>query len=99
MELTKEYFDEQLKNLASKSDVDNLKEFVQTNLVTKKEFDDRLAELPTKEDFSNLLNAVDGIAKQLSALTDEQSTSASRSERMEAWIMKAATKIGVEYKP
>jgi hypothetical protein len=106
MELTKEYFDEQLKNLATKDDLknlatkdelDNLKTFVQSNLVTKKEFEDRLAELPTKRDFNGLLRAVDGLAKQLTGLTDELSVGASRSKRMEDWIIKAAEKIGVEY--
>lgn len=115
MELTKEYFDEQLKNLATKEDlkgfatkedlkvidsrVADLQRFVQENLVTKQELDKRFDELPTREDFSKVLNAVDGIAKQFKDQADEQSANASRSERMEAWIIKAAHKIGVEYKP
>src|SRR5262245_6183759 len=93
MELTKEYFDKQLKNLATKndvsainqridslptpkdlekfatkddlkdlatknelneikSDVADLKNFVQTNMVTKQELDDLREELPTRADFN-----------------------------------------------
>jgi hypothetical protein len=131
MELTKKYFDEQLKSLATKSDVseiqsdisainqridalptnndlekfatkdalNNLKTFIETNMVLKDEFDGRLDELPTRADFSKLQQTVDGIAKGFQEQRQEQIVSASRSERMEAWIMKAASKIGVEYKP
>lgn len=127
MELTKEYFDEQLKNLATKEDLKELdkrvanlddrvagldkrvgnldnrvaevQNFVQENLVTKQEFDKRFDELPTRDDFSQLLTSVDGIAKQFQTQADEQSIKASRSKRMEDWIIKAAPKIGVEYKP
>jgi hypothetical protein len=113
MELTKEYFDEQLKNLATKDDVkaidqrvanlDNrvadLDKFVQKNLVTKQEFDKRFEELPTRKDFSQLQSSVDGIAKLFAEGADERTVNASRSARMEAWIIKAASKIGVDYKP
>jgi len=54
---------------------------------------------PTRTGFSTLQETVDGIAKQLKEQGEEQSMSASRSERMEAWIIEAAPKIGVEYKP
>jgi len=115
MELTKEYFDKQLKNLATKDDLkglakkkdldslkgdlNNLKKFVQTNMVTKDEFENRLDELPTRDDFSKLQQSVDGIARQFQDQRQEQIVSGSRSERMEAWIIKASQKIGVEYKP
>jgi hypothetical protein len=108
MELTKEYFDEQLKNLATKDDLkslatrdelDNLKSFVQTNMVTKQELDELREELPTRADFSKLQQSVDGIARQFQEQRQELMVGAARSERMEAWIIKAAGKIGVEYKP
>src|SRR5262245_40091075 len=115
MELTKEYFDEQLKNLATKddlkslatkkelnkikSDVADLKKFVRKNMVTKQELDDLREELPTRADFNKLQQSVDGIAKQFQEQKQEQIVGASRSKRMEAWIIKAAEKIGVEYKP
>jgi len=124
MELTKEYFDKQLKNLASKedlksfatkddlktlatkkeldgvkSDISDLKEFVQANMVTREEFENRLDELPTRADFNQLQISVDGIARQFQEQKQEQIVGASRSKRMEAWIIKAADKIGVEYKP
>jgi len=117
MELTKDYFDQQLrnlatkddlknfatkddlKNLATKDDLDNLKTFVQTNMVTKQELDDLRDELPSRADFNRLQQSVDGIAKQFQEQKQEQIVGASRSKRMEAWIIKAAEKIGVEYKP
>jgi hypothetical protein len=115
MELTKEYFDRQLRNLATKddlkslatkdelnelkSDVTDLKKFVQTNMVTKQELDDLRDELPTRTDFNTLQQSVDGIAKHFQEQKQEQIVGASRSKRMEAWIIKAAEKIGVEYKP
>jgi len=120
MELTKEYFDEQLKNLATKNDlndiksdavainqrvraiderVDKLTAFLDENMVTREEFDNRFDELPTRADFSRLQTSVDGIAKQFQEQKQEQTVGAERSSRMEAWIIKAATKIGLEYKP
>ena len=76
-----------------------LRNFLQENMVTKQELQDLREELPTREDFSQLQQTVDGIAKSFLDQRQEQIVSASRSERMEAWIMKAAAKIGVEYKP
>ena len=124
MELTKEYFDEQLKNLATKNDVnvinqridslpthtdlekfatkddlDDLKKFLDENMVTKQELQDLREELPTRADFNQLQTSVDGIAKQFLDHKQEQIVGASRASRMEAWIMKAAEKIGLEYKP
>lgn len=122
MELTKEYFDQQLRNLATKddlkgfatkddlktlatkkeldgvkSDIADLRKFVQTNMVTKQELDDLREELPTRADFNKLQQSVDGIARQFQEQRQELIVGASRSERMEAWIIKAAEKIGVEY--
>jgi hypothetical protein len=113
MELTKEHFDEQLKRLATKNDldeinqrvtaidqrVDNLTRFLDQNMVTREEFDNRLGELPKREDFNQLQVSVDGIAKHFEEQKQEQIIGAERASRMEAWIIKAATKIGVEYKP
>jgi|GEM_PF-6022875 len=118
MELTKEYFDQQLKNLATKddlkgfatkadlktlatkkelneikSDVTELKKFVQTNMVTKQELDDLREELPTRADFNKLQQSVDGIAKQFQEQRQELVVGAARTERMEAWIIKAAEKM------
>jgi hypothetical protein len=69
MELTKEYFDEQLKRLASKGDldeisqrvtaidqrVDNLTRFLDQNMVTREEFAFQI--LRMKKDPQNLLRA------------------------------------------
>jgi hypothetical protein len=120
MELTKEYFDKQLKSLATKNDlnelktdvagvnhrvttidqrVDNLKTFLDENMVTKQELSDLRDELPTRAEFSRLQTSVDGIAKQFLDQQQEQTIGSSRTSRMEAWIIKAAAKIGLEYKP
>jgi hypothetical protein len=106
MELTKEYFDEQLKNVATKDDVqaidkrvDNFKKFLDENMVTKQELQDLREELPTREDFNQLQVSVDGIAKHFEEQKQEQIIGAERASRMETWIIKAASKIGVEYKP
>ena len=66
------------------------------SVITPNGFDVRVL---TKEDFNRLQESVDGIAKQFQEQRQEQIVGALRSERMEAWIIKAAGKIGVEYKP
>jgi hypothetical protein len=76
-----------------------LRNFLQENMVTKQELQDLREELPTREDFSQLQTSVDGIAKHFQEQRQEQTIGASRTSRMEAWIIKAASKIGVEYKP
>jgi hypothetical protein len=88
---------DQLKEIGKK--LNDLTVFLETNMVTKQELKDLREELPTREDFSQLQTSVDGIAKQFTDRKDEKVISASRSERMEAWIVKAAKKLGVEYKP
>ena len=129
MELTKDYFDQQLRNLATKDDlknlatqnelnelksgvaaitervttidqrVENLTRFLDQNMVTSEEFDNRLDELPTREDFNQLQVSVDGIAQHFEEQKQEQIIGAERASRMEAWITKAAAKIGIEYNP
>ncbi|MEN3325626.1 MAG: hypothetical protein V7638_433 [Acidobacteriota bacterium] len=76
-----------------------LRNFLQETMVTKQEVQDLREELPTREDFNRLQISVDGIAKNFLDQQQEQVIGASRSSRMEAWIIKAASKIGVEYKP
>ena len=109
------YFDEQLKNLATKNDLaeinqriddlptqgnfDHLKTFLDQNMVTKQELEDLREELPTRKDFNELQVSVDGIAKHFEEQRQEQIIGAERASRMEAWIIKAAAKIGVQYKP
>jgi hypothetical protein len=88
------YMDQETKN-----EFVALRNFLQENMVTKQELQDLREELPTREDFSQLQTSVDGIAKHFQEQRQEQTIGASRTSRMEAWIIKAASKIGVEYKP
>ncbi|HZI86375.1 MAG TPA: hypothetical protein VFD48_06055 [Pyrinomonadaceae bacterium] len=56
-------------------------------------------DVPTRKDFNQLQKSVDGIAKLFKDEDDEEKVNISRSQRMEDWIIKAAKKINVEYKP
>jgi hypothetical protein len=67
--------------------------------MTKQELQDLRDELPTKEDFAQLQTSVDGIAKRFKDTEEELAVTSERTSRMEAWIQKAAVKIGVKYKP
>jgi hypothetical protein len=82
-----------------KNEFTALRDFLQENMVTKLELEELRAELPTRADFNQLQMSVDGVAKQFQDQKQEQIVGAARTSRMEAWIIKAATKIGLEYKP
>ena len=73
--------------------------FLSQNMLTKQELKDLREELPTRAGFSNLQSSVDGIAKRFKDTDQEMKIVGERTSRMEAWIQKAANKIGVEYKP
>jgi len=77
----------------------SLRDFLNKNMVTKQELEDLRVDLPTRADFSKLQTSVDGIAKQFQDQRQEQIVGAARTARMEAWIVNAANKIGLEYKP
>jgi hypothetical protein len=68
-------------------------------MVTKQELDDVREELPNRGDFNQLQISVDSIARQFHEQKQEQIIGAARASRMETWIIKAAAKIGLEYKP
>jgi len=77
----------------------DLRVFLRNNMVTKQDLQDLRDDLPTKADFNQLLTSVDGIAKRFKDADEELQVGGERSSRMEAWIQKAAPKIGVDYKP
>lgn len=79
--------------------INNLRDFLEKNMMTRVEIEERFDQLPTREDFNQLQISVDGIAKQFQDQKQEQVIGTARALRMEAWIIKAANKIGVEYKP
>jgi hypothetical protein len=97
MELTQEYFDEQLKRLATKADFDNLKTFIQTNVALKDDIQTLKTELPSKEDFSQLQTSVDGLAKLTKDYYEEVIVLRGKVERMEKWIQDASLKLGLKY--
>jgi hypothetical protein len=79
--------------------IKQLRLFLQQNMITKEEFDQRISELPSKADFHQLQTSVDGIAGQFKERNQERVVAAERSTRMETWIMSAAKKIGLDYRP
>ncbi|MGI8838836.1 MAG: hypothetical protein ACR2H4_19680 [Pyrinomonadaceae bacterium] len=89
--------DQQLTEISTK--LDNLTTFIQKNMVTKEELADLRHELPSRTDFSQLQTSVDGIARQYKDTQDELKITAERTTRIEKWVLQAAAKIGVEYKP
>jgi len=78
---------------------DTLMKFLQKHMVTRQEFDERFETVPTRQDFHVLQVSVDGIAKQYKNTDQELTIVGERTSRMESWIIKAAAKIGLDYKP
>lgn len=97
MDLTQEYFDQQLKGLATKSDFDNLKTFIQQNVAIKDDIQALKTELPNKENFSQLQTSVDGLAKLTKHYYEEVTVLRGRVERIEKWIQDVALKLGLKY--
>ena len=97
MELTQEYFDQQLKGLATKTDFENLKTFIQQNVALKNDLQELKTELPSKENFSQLQTSVDGLAKLTKDYYEEVTVLRGKVERMEKWIQDAALKLGLKY--
>jgi hypothetical protein len=89
--------DQELKNIHTK--LDKLMSFLAKNMLTKQELKDLRDELPTRADYAHLQSSVDGIAKEFKDTDEELQIATERTLRMEAWIKKAANKIGVEYRP
>jgi len=89
--------DQELKKINDR--LDKLTTFLAEKMLTKQELADLRAELPTKADFAGLQTSVDGIAKKFNDYDQELEVVTERTGRMEEWIQKAATKIGVDYKP
>jgi hypothetical protein len=89
--------DHQLQDISQR--LDKLTDFLRENMVTKQELEDLRVELPSRTEFHQLQTSVDGIAKRFKDTDEELQVVGERTSRMEAWIQKAANKIGVEYKP
>jgi predicted nucleic acid-binding Zn-ribbon protein len=89
--------DKQLENINKR--LDSLRAFLEKHMVTKQELEDLRAELPMRADFVQLQTSVDSFAKRYKRTDEELQVVGERTSRMEAWIQKAASKVGVEYKP
>jgi len=103
-ELTKEIFEEQIKQLATKRDlkeinssVEAVKTFIQENVALKDDIQTLKTELPSKENFSQLQTSVDGLAKLTKDFYEEVTVLRGKVERMEKWIQDAAPKLGLKY--
>ncbi len=83
----------------TKNEFRSLRDFLNKNMVTKQELEELRADLPTRSEFNQLQTSVDGIAKQFQDQRQEQVVGAARAARMEAWIIKAAAQIGLDYEP
>jgi len=83
----------------TKQAFDNLRDFLSEHMVTKQEIEERFETLPTKQDFHQLQESMDGIARLFTTQQPEFVVIGERTSRMEKWILKAAQKIGIDYKP
>lgn len=71
---------EDIKNLASKTDLELLRQ----------DINEKFARLPTTEDFSQLLSTVDQLVGQVKTYNAERSAETHRLERLENWAGRAA---------
>lgn len=97
MELTREYFDQQLTGLATKADFDNLQAFIQSNLALKDDLQELKVELFSKEDFSQLLTSVNELAQLTKDYYEAVTVLRGKVERMEKWIQDAAPMLVLKY--
>lgn len=82
---------------------DTLMDFLRQHVPTKEElnqeFDKLRSEVATKEELRILTTSIDAYAKIAKVYFQDVTIMGARVSRMEAWIMAAATKVGVDYKP
>ncbi len=93
--------DKELKSESSRIEnrFDTLMAFLDKHMVTREDFVARFETVPTRQDFNVLQRSVDGIAKSYKDTGQELLVVGERTSRMETWIIKAAAKIGLDYKP
>jgi hypothetical protein len=60
-------------------------------VATKKDFED------LRKDFRSLQTSIDNLAHRFEKYYEEQKIQAHRLDRMEEWIKKAASKLGLDY--
>lgn len=96
-ELTKEFFEEQLKNLATSKVLDDIKSFLYKEMPTKAEMQAMREELADKNDIHELQKSVDAYAQQLKDQDVNVKAALSRLEQIETWLKTAAPKVGVQF--
>jgi chromosome segregation ATPase len=79
--------------------MDFLRENVPTREELNQEFDQLRSQVATKEELRILTSSIDAYAKIAKDYFQELTVMGARVSRMEAWIMAAAAKLGVDYKP
>ena len=77
---------------------EKLYDYLRAQMITKDEIDARFETLPTKADIHRLQSSVDG-AGGYKGMSEELTVIGARTSRIEHWIIKAAARIGLEYKP
>jgi predicted nuclease with TOPRIM domain len=82
-----------------RKEFENLREFLRENMATKQDLQDLRSEVATKEELRVLTNSIDAYAKLAKDYFEEMTVLSGRVKRMEAWIQRAAEKIGVRYEP
>ncbi len=78
---------------------EKLQTFIIEHIASKQDLLDLKQELPTKVDFQNLQSSVDTIARLQQDNANEIKVLGAQITRLEQWVINAAPKLGVEYKP
>jgi hypothetical protein len=78
---------------------DKFMDFLREYMPTREEINARFDNVPTKDDFSRLVISIDAYAKLAKDFFQEVKVLQEKVTQMEKWIMAAAAKLGVEYKP
>ncbi len=78
---------------------EKLQAFIIEHIASKQDLLDLKQELPTKVDFQNLQSSVDTIARLQQDNANEIKVLGAQITRLEQWVINAAPKLGVEYKP
>jgi hypothetical protein len=65
----------------------------------KKQKEEILEEIPSKTDFQKLQTSVNNFASRFNKIETGSKVEAAKAERIEHWVIQAAEKVEVPYKP